>query len=135
ATAAAPEDTGTDEVGRQLARLESFASGGTGQRHARTDIHGEYRVADLAPGDYTVRLEEGPQGGMFGGGGAVMFAFGGERESSAPGSFAKVTAGQETRVDFQRPERARVSGKVLAGAVPASGIEVHLRPAGRPRFM
>jgi len=135
ATAAAPEDTGTDEVGRQLARLESFASGGTGQRHARTDIHGEYRVADLAPGDYTVRLEEGPQGGMFGGGGAVMFAFGGERESSAPGSFAKVTAGQETRVDFQRPERARVSGKVLAGAVPASGIEVHLRPAGRPSFM
>jgi hypothetical protein len=28
-----------------------------------------------------------------------------------------------------------VGGKVLAGGVPASGIEVHLRPAGRPSFM
>ena len=136
ATAKAPEDTATDEVGQQLARLESFASGGTGARHARTDIHGEYRVADLAPGDYTVRLEDGPQGGMLGGGGgAFMFAFDGAPDSSDPGSFAKVTAGQETRVDFQRPERARVSGKVLAGGVPASGIEVHLRLADRPAFM
>ena len=132
---AAPEDSATDEVGRQLARLESMASGGSGLRHARTDVHGEYRVGDLAPGDYTARLEEGPQGGMFGGGAAVMFAFDGAPEPSAPGSFAKVTAGEETRVDFQRPERARVSGKVLAGGVPASGIEVHLRPAGRPSFM
>jgi hypothetical protein len=32
-------------------------------------------------------------------------------------------------------ERARVTGKVLAGGVPAAAIDVHLRPAGRPSFM
>lgn len=134
AAAAAPEDTATDDVGRQLAQLESMVGGGSDRRRARTDIHGEYRVGDLAPGDYTVRLDEGPQAASFGGG-AVMFAFDGQPEPTAPGNSAKVTAGQETRVDFQRPERARVTGKVLAGGVPAAAVEVHLRPAGRPSFM
>jgi len=132
--ATAPSEA-ADASGRQTLRLGDLAGGGgSGRRRARTDVHGGYLISDLAPGEYTVRLDEGPRGGMFGGAGFVL-ALDGDQPQQAPGTYAKVEAGRETRVDFQRPERARLTGRVLAGGMPAPGIQVHLRPPGGMPFM
>jgi protocatechuate 3,4-dioxygenase beta subunit len=133
-TGATAADSGGDLMERQMARLESMVAGSPEARRARTDPRGAYRVGDLAPGEYTVRLDEGPRGGMFGGG-AVMFAMDGAPQAGDPGQYAKVEAGQETRVDFQRPERARLTGRVLAGGTPAPNVTVRLGQADRPAFM
>lgn len=135
-TTAAPQDTGSDPVERQISRLGAMVSGdgGNDRRRTRTDMRGEYRIGDLAPGEYSVKLDDGPRGGVFGGG-AVLISMDGNPPQAPGGTYAKVEAGKDTRIDFQRPERARLNGKVLAGGVPAAGMEVHLRQAGTPSFL
>jgi len=120
-----------DQVELAIGRM--FGPGGEdGERFARTDDQGQWRLGGLAAGDYQVALSSGARRPRRMGGGAMVFAFAGDRgdATQGPSTWAKVVPGAETRVDLVRPQRGGVRGRVLAGGQPVPNVVVALRQGG-----
>ncbi len=126
AAAAAPA---TEDRGGPFGRF--FGRGGVeGERRARTRIDGTYVIDGLKEGDYVARLGNGRRGMNLGGAMVFPMEGGDGSDPSNPSTPAHVIAGQETRVDFVRPKRASLGGRVLAAGAPVPGVTVTMRRAG-----
>lgn|GEM_PF-3348610 len=127
---AAPSET--EDVTVSIGRMLQIDDG-TGRRYARTEPDGSYRVGGLPAGEYQVALGGGARRGRRMGGG-MMFALAGDRgePQQGPSIWTKVVPGAEQPVDFVRPRRGTITGRVVAGGRPVPDLPVSLRAAPRP---
>ena len=107
------------------ARLASLMGNDDSQR-AHSDRDGHFEVADLLPGLYDVKLVK-PQGMRMGG--AMMIIMDDSANSADEGQRVEVLAREESWIELVRPPTSSLTGRVLAGGRPISGVSVELKEA------
>ncbi|HTE05456.1 MAG TPA: carboxypeptidase-like regulatory domain-containing protein [Planctomycetota bacterium] len=124
-------DDGSPE-GREVRHMKRMFGGehGDDERRARTQADGSYAMEGLPAGDYVARLGTQHRGMNVGSAMFISLAGAGAPDDDAPSAPAQLVAGQETRVDFVRPRRASLAGRVLAAGTPVAGVTVTMRKAG-----
>ncbi|MFT7464257.1 MAG: hypothetical protein ACI9EF_002607 [Pseudohongiellaceae bacterium] len=115
--------TSADPFAGRLAAM----MGDDDSRRANTDQDGHFKVSDLLPGLYDVKLVK--QQGMRMGG-AMMIIMDGSDSGGDDGERVEIRAREETFVEVVRPPTSKLTGRVLAGGRPIPGVTVELKEAG-----
>ena len=117
---------GSQALDPMQARLAALMGDGDSQR-ARSDNGGHFEVPDLLPGLYDVKLVK-EQGMRMGG--AMMIVMDDSDTSADEGQRVEVVAREEAWIELVRPPTSSLTGRVLAGGRPVSGVSVEMKDAG-----